>query len=386
MTKPTVLILAETFVPPPEVYVYRRTKYLRELNPVVACFHRANQEAYPFAHVHELRPFSPNIVAKGVNFLLRRMGLIHWDDSLEGIHRFRNLICEVKPDLILCEGGYAAASLIDRVLNTGLPFAVTFWGTDINAAKSIPKYFRKLTKVFENGDMFIYCCNFLRRRGEDLGCPPENSVVINNGVEIPADPAWTPSPDGSFRLLSIARMSPVKGLDVLLRSVRRSLDSGVRVQLTHVGSGRMSKETHALAEELQLGEAVRFLGALPNDEALASCHQSDALVLSSVRCPNGDEETFPTVLLEAGAHGLPVIASDIGGVADIVRHEQTGLLVPEGDPEALAAAIRRLADSAEEAREFGMAGRRRVSQHFEVRSQVGAHESALLQLLEGAGH
>jgi hypothetical protein len=158
MTPPTVMILAESFLPFSEVYAYRRAVHLRQLHPVVACFSRQNAEAFPFEPVHELKFFSPNILTKGTNFLLRRLGLIAWQDSVEGIRRFKALLKKVKPALILCEGGYVAARLVERTAASGLPVAITFWGTDINAARSKPEYLAQLGRVFKHGSLFIYCC------------------------------------------------------------------------------------------------------------------------------------------------------------------------------------------------------------------------------------
>jgi glycosyltransferase involved in cell wall biosynthesis len=380
MSGPVILVLAETFVPPSEVYVYRRTTHLHRIRPTVACFHRTYRDSFPFDPVIELQLHDPSLMAKGFNFALRRLGLIPWKTSLEGLRRFRRMLREVRPQAILCEGGYVATETIDMLPAAGLPFAVTFWGTDINAARSRPEYLEHLRRVFARGALFIYCCDFLRRQGIALGCPPERSVVIHNGVELPERPSWNPSPDGTLRLLCIARMSPVKGLDVLLQAAREVVDAGLKLRLSHVGSGRLSTEIRGLAAELRLGEVVRFLGPLPNPEAMQLLANADALVLSSVRCPDGDEEAFPTVVLEAGAHGVPAIASDIGGVSEALVHERTGLLVPERDSRALAEAIIRLARSPAEARVMGTAARDHVQEHFEVDRQVGLHEEALLRL------
>jgi glycosyltransferase involved in cell wall biosynthesis len=87
---------------------------------------------------------------------------------------------------------------------------------------------------------------------------------------------------------------------------------------------------------------VEFAGAVPNDQLPTYYASADIFVAPSVVSTEGDTEGLGVVILEAAASGLPIVASDIGGITDIVQHEQTGLLVEPGDPQAIALAVNRL--------------------------------------------
>jgi len=127
------------------------------------------------------------------------------------------------------------------------------------------------------------------------------------------------------------RLSLQKSLDVLLQAVA-GCD---RVSLVLAGDGPERARLDALVAELALGDRVRFLGPQPRETVLALLAAADVEVLSS------GWENFPHSLIEGLAVGTPVIATGVGGVTEIVTDGENGLLVPPGDPEAFASAIRR---------------------------------------------
>jgi glycosyltransferase involved in cell wall biosynthesis len=140
-----------------------------------------------------------------------------------------------------------------------------------------------------------------------------------------------------------------------------------------VGDGRTRQRVEDLADALRLTSSVRFLGnRLDVPMVLASI---DVLVHPS------EQEGFSNAILEGMAAGRPVIATDVGGNAEAVVQEETGLLVPSGDPVALAAAIERLFASPETGRAFGKAGRRRVEREFGMDRMTRAYERLYLGVL-----
>lgn len=149
-------------------------------------------------------------------------------------------------------------------------------------------------------------------------------------------------PDDAFVVLCLARLVPVKGVDVLL-AAHRGLAG---VTLLVAGAGPEHPRLHADA-----GPAARFLGSVGGAARARALAAADCLCLPSRVLPGGRSEGAPTVILEAQAVGLPVVASRVGGAPDLVRPEEDGLLVPPDDPAALRAALARLrADAALRAR------------------------------------
>jgi len=138
--------------------------------------------------------------------------------------------------------------------------------------------------------------------------------------------------DGPYRLLTVARMMPVKGVANLLRSlaVLRRVRSDVTLDI--VGDGAHRAEYEALAGSLGLGRDVRFLGFQPREAVAELMRAAHGFVLASLT------ENCPCVLLEAMASGLPIVATDVGGVREFVP-EHMGAFAPREDPEALAGTI-----------------------------------------------
>jgi glycogen synthase len=166
------------------------------------------------------------------------------------------------------------------------------------------------------------------------------------------------------------RLTAAKSVDVVLAAVART--EGVSLVLA--GDGEEGARLRRLARDLGVEPRVRFLGAQPRERVLELLAAVDATVLGS------SWENFPHVLVESLAVGTPVIASRVGGVVEIVSDGENGLLVPPGDPAALAAAIDRFF-GADRLAETLRARARPSAERF---SAVRIHER-LLELLQDAG-
>jgi glycosyltransferase involved in cell wall biosynthesis len=161
-------------------------------------------------------------------------------------------------------------------------------------------------------------------------------------------------------------------VDRLIRACRR-----IDAQLVLVGDG---PQRHALQAQARLsGVCARFVGAQGRTHTWQWLRVADVLVLPSIVLPDGRTDSAPLSLLEGLAAGLPVIASRVGGNADLVQHEVNGLLVPPGNVSALRGAISRLVESPAMRRDLAVAARMRARQ-FEW-NQIGAQLRALLDRL-----
>ncbi len=189
------------------------------------------------------------------------------------------------------------------------------------------------------------------------------------------------SADGQgLRLLFVGRLVERKGVEVLLRALARVRERRQAV-LTIVGEGPRRADLEGVVRRLGLGEAVRFAGRLSERELSDLYATSDLFVLPATVDRKGDTEGLGVVLLEALASGLPVVASDTGGIPDIVRSGDTGWLVPPGDAAALAEAILDAAANPAEAARRAHRGRERVERRFGlegiVASLASVYETAI---------
>jgi glycosyltransferase involved in cell wall biosynthesis len=178
--------------------------------------------------------------------------------------------------------------------------------------------------------------------------------VIHYGIAARDEPAAHPG--GPPRFLCIGRLIPIKGHIVLLRAFRKVLDERPDVRLDIAGRGVLERGLKDLSRELGLDEAVRFLGHVTPVQA--AIEESLAVVVPSLG------EGFGMVALEAMERARAVIAASIGGLEDLVREGETGLLVAPGDADGLAAAMLRIANDPEAALAMGREGRRRAIERF----------------------
>lgn len=186
--------------------------------------------------------------------------------------------------------------------------------------------------------------------------------VIPYTVALPHAPVATAS-DGEFRVLFVGRLVERKGVDVLLRALAQLRDLP-QIRAVVVGDGPERQRLEALARDVGVDDRVAFAGRVSDDDLRVHYARASAFALPAIVDARGDTEGLGVVLLEAMNSHIPVIASDAGGIVDIVKHEQSGLLVPPGDALALAAALRRLATDPAQARALGEAGYRRLTEHF----------------------
>jgi glycosyltransferase involved in cell wall biosynthesis len=190
--------------------------------------------------------------------------------------------------------------------------------------------------------------------------------VVHCGVDLDefAPPASGPDGDAgsgrALRLLTVGRLVAVKGHGVLLEAVARLAGEGVDVAATLVGDGPRRAELEALARDLGVADRVRFTGRVGQDDIRRFYAEADVFCLPSFA------EGLPVVLLEAIAAGVPVVASRITGIPELVEHGTSGVLVPPGRPDRLADALRDLSSDPDRRRALAVAARRRVSEEFDV--------------------
>lgn len=169
-------------------------------------------------------------------------------------------------------------------------------------------------------------------------------------------------PPGAVVSVAVAMLRPEKDLVSLLRAVAHLASSRPELHLLLVGIGPCEAELKAASQKLGITDRVHFAGYLPN---LPNPHQfGDFSVLCSLH------EAFPNSIIEAMAAGKPVVATAVGGIPDAVQHDVTGLLVPPGAPDKLAAAMNRLIGCRELRRRLGEAGRARAKALYRADSVV----------------
>lgn len=215
----------------------------------------------------------------------------------------------------------------------GAPLAVTLHGTDVHLLRN--RLVRRVARfVLRRAALVMVVSDDLHRLVVSLlGLDPAHVVVLRMPVARVLDQVPTPTGD-PLRVIAAGRLSREKGFDILLEAMALAVGEGLDVRLELVGSGPEHERLVQLAEPLH--GRVHMLPAQPRRDLWARMDEAQALVVPSRR------EGLGLVALEAIARGRPVIASNAGGLPEVVVDGQDGLLVPAGDAAALAAALHKL--------------------------------------------
>jgi glycosyltransferase involved in cell wall biosynthesis len=200
---------------------------------------------------------------------------------------------------------------------------------------------------------------------EAEGVPASKLATISNGVDAEAWPARA-SGDAITRVITVANLRPEKNHETLIAAAAALASTHPQLRFQIVGDGARRAALEHLAELRGVAHMVEFLGHREDVPALLA--GADLFVLPS------RTEAFPNSAIEAMAAGLPVVCSAVGGLLDLVTPGRTGLLVDPSDPEALAAAIRSLADDPARARALGAAARAEVRSRYSFDRMVQAFE------------
>ncbi|HKY98853.1 MAG TPA: glycosyltransferase family 4 protein [Gemmatimonadaceae bacterium] len=245
-----------------------------------------------------------------------------------------------------------------------------------------------LRRIIRNSDAITVISSYTRERlheyeaGVDTVTIPFGAAAKNQGSTTPSHRSAT----DPFELLFVGRLVKRKGVNVLLNAVKL-LEGDRRLHLRIVGGGPELGELQQLATALGITDKVTFDGVVTNERIAELFRQCDALVLPAIVTETGDTEGLGVVLIEAMGYGKPVIASAAGGIVDIVKDNDTGLLVPPGDAAALASAIRRAMDDPDEMTRLAARGTTFADQAFGWPAIVGqlmsVYESAVKRRAAG---
>jgi glycosyltransferase involved in cell wall biosynthesis len=162
----------------------------------------------------------------------------------------------------------------------------------------------------------------------------------------------------------------VKGHQYLVEACAALKDSGIEFDLEIVGDGPLRHRLERVIVSRGLGRCARLSGALTRAQVRERLIGADLFVLASVMTTDGRREGIPVAIMEAMAAALPVVASQLSGIPELVRHGHSGLLCPPRQVAALAGSIRRLIEDPEFARALGREGQKRVERCFNLSASV----------------
>jgi len=242
----------------------------------------------------------------------------------------------------------------------------TCHGRDVRATPRQEAMARHLSRLV---DRYVCVSQEVKAQCREQGITGSRVCTVLNGIDIDRFPYNGPSPDGP--VVTVARLSPEKDVANLIRATAIAAREEDNLRVEVAGGGSCLEDLKGLAAELDVAERVTFLGEVRDIPALLG--RARIFVLPSL------SEGIPLTVLEAMARGLPVVATRVGGLPEVVIDGETGLLVPAADPPALAEAVLALWRDPDAAGRMGNAGRRRAEERFDVRRMVSQYEALYLE-------
>jgi glycosyltransferase involved in cell wall biosynthesis len=290
------------------------------------------------------------------------------DERYDAVH-----VHWVVPNAVMVAGLVRAA---------GAPLVVSLHGSDVFVAERQRGLGALARRALSSAGAVTACSSDLGRRALGLGAPAARTSVVPYGVDVHA---FAPEraradvrqrlgvPEDAFLVLAPGRLVEKKGFTHLVEAAART--GGVRVVIAGEGDLRAP-----LLEQIRLSHApVTLAGALDRETMAAALAAADVVVVPSVVDRAGNVDGLPNTLLEAMASGRPVVATRVAGIPDVVVDGVNGLLVPERDVEALAAALRRLAREPETRARLGEQARRSAVERLSWEAAARRFEDAYAQ-------
>lgn len=258
---------------------------------------------------------------------------------------------------------------------TGIPFSLTAHAKDIYAdGVSQADLARKLEAA-----RFAVTVSDFNARHLAAVAPAARLVRIYNGLDLVQFAQNGRHPESPPLVLGVGRLVEKKGFDDLVRACARLRHEGIDLRCAIVGKGALEGELRRLIAELGVADSVELAGPVPRERLRVLYGRAAVVAAPCVVGGDGNRDGLPTVLIEAMALGVPVVSTGVTGIPELVRDGQTGLLVPQRDPQALAAAIRSTLEDGDAARGRAARARALVEAEFDARRNVAALRRLLVE-------
>ncbi len=392
--RPHVISLCGTYLKPEMQSIYRQIAGLTRVRTTVYAQWLENEAMFPFSPITKLT--KQHYRAKG-NFLKRfwyKYIVRQWPPPVE-INKFVgpchpwDLIDKLaldKPDLVHAYYGHKAVGYLPMLVEWGGPFVVSFHGVDVAKDMDKPEHVAAMREVFARAELVMARSQSLLERVAAIGCPREKLRL--NRTPIPMahlqSTVRTPPADGEWRLVQACRLIAKKGLLTAIEAMQKVAAEYPKVKFLICGTGPQEAKLREAIEQRGLTANVELLGWLSQEQLLAEYQRAHLFLHPSELTKESDQEGIPNSMLEAMATGLPVVATQHGGIPEAVTSGRDGLLVPEHSPDDLAAAILSLMNDPNQLAALSTEAARSVRENFESGAQVAKMEDVYFEAIQQA--
>ena len=378
--RPVVACYCATFLKPEMLHIYRQITSLKRVSPFVIAQKREEAGRYPFDKIA--------IVTKPATHFLRRFWFKQlrdapWQISEGELQKLRGVLDEQKAELLHIYFGHIAVHLLPLIRVWPRPSVVSFHGADVMVDLDKPAYRAATQEMLDAVRLVLVRSESLGRALINIGCPAGKIRLQRTGIpidEIPFRPREWPR-NGAWKFVQACRLIEKKGLRVSLRAFARFAMSHRAATFTIAGEGPLRNELGKLAADLDVAEKVFFPGFVSQTQLRELFHQSHIFLHPSERSGDGNQEGVPNSMLEAMASGLPVFATEHGGIPEAIENGRSGILVKEGDDGSLAHVLLERTSNPDGLAAIARNGAEAVRQKFEQSVQTKTLEDYYLEAM-----
>ncbi len=380
-SRPVIACYCATFLKPEMLHVYRQITALKQCVPMVIAQKREQTERYPFDAVH--------IVPKPATHFLRRFWFrqlrdMPWQISDTELRALLGVLNRIDARLLHIYFGQIAVHLLPLIRAWKNPSIVSFHGADVTVDMNKPAYREATQQMLEAVKLALVRSESLRRAVADLGCDPEKIEIQRTGIplqEFPFRERNFVAAATQWRFVQAGRLIEKKGLLVTLRAFAVVLGKYPNATLTIAGEGPLRDELQKLARELSVDAHVSFTGFISQEQLRDIYYRSHIFLHPSQTGHDGNQEGIPNSMLEAMASGLPVFATQHGGIPEAIENSVSGVLVPERDHEALARVLLNAAEDPVFLSQIARTGAEVVRKNFDLDAQAQRLEEIYLRTI-----
>jgi glycosyltransferase involved in cell wall biosynthesis len=382
--RPVAAFYCATFLKPEMLHIYRQITGLRRVQPVVIAQKRENPEKFPFDKI--------DIVRKPATHFLRRFWFKQvrdkpWQISEREVSALGGILDRENARLLQIFFGHIAVHLLPLIRAWPKPSVVSFHGADVLVDMEKPAYRQATKQMLDAATRVFVRSASLQRAVIELGCDENKIDIVRTGIPLEEFPFRERefSVNGEWRFLQASRLVQKKGLATTLHAFTQFLGHYPRATLTIAGAGPMREELQELTRKLKINDRVALPGFLAADKLREIYYASHIFLHPSETGSDGNQEGIPNAMLEAMATGLPVFATDHGGIPEAIENGVSGILVPERDYEALSQALLKAVQDRDLLARLARNGANAVAQKFDQQNQIRRLEEIYLGMIGKVG-
>jgi glycosyltransferase involved in cell wall biosynthesis len=362
------------------LHIYRQITGLKRCAPVVVAQKRENAETYPFEDVHII-PKPPTHILR--RFWFRQLRDQPWQISEAELSDLLRVLTEARARLLHIYFGHIAVHLLPLIRAWKNPSIVSFHGADVMIDMNKPAYREATLQMLEAVTLVLVRSESLRRVLIELGCAPTKIEIQRTGIpleEFPFRQRVFPK-NGEWHFVQAGRLIEKKGLPVTIRAFEVFVRQYPNATLTIAGEGPLLREIETLARELKIAQSVSFTGFLSQEQLREIYYRSHIFLHPSQTGRDGNQEGIPNSMLEAMVTGLPVFATEHGGIPEAIEHGVSGVLVPERDEFALVETLLDAVQDPDLLSRIAQSGAEAVRKNFDLSTQAQRLEEIYLRTI-----